>query len=54
MNHPGSYNPCVITNQEVHMVNGNIDRPGSSENQKTKKRKASTISDYFSKVAPGK
>ena len=35
MNHPGSYNPCVITNQEVHMVNGNIDRPGSSENQKT-------------------
>ena len=54
MNHPGSYNPCVITNQEVYMVNGNIDRPGSSENQKTKKRKASTISDYFSKVAPGK
>ena len=55
-NHPGSYNPTLITNQEAHMVNGNMDRQGTEgSTKKQKNRKSSTkgtmeISNYFSKA----
>ncbi|CAB4016716.1 Hypothetical predicted protein [Paramuricea clavata] len=54
--HPGLYNPSIITNQEAHMIYGNMEGTGSSkepkERQTTARKKAKTISDYFS-AAPG-
>ena len=43
-NHPGSYNPTVISNQEAHMINGNMDGKKQQKTGTTKK-----ISDFFSK-----
>ena len=60
-NHPGSYNPAVISNQA--MVNGNMNQQCSTENQKTKKSNTRgskgtvQITNFFPKVAetrPGK
>ena len=53
--HPGSYNPSVITNQEAHMIYGNMEGTGNSarSNEKGKTtKKAKTISDYFSVATP--
>ena len=53
--HPGTYNPSVITNQEAHMIYGNMEGAGSSKraNEKCKRaKKSQTISDYFSVAAP--
>ena len=37
-NHPDSYNPSVITNQEAHMIYGNMDqRQGNTEKNRTAK-----------------
>ena len=55
-NHPGSYNPSVITNQEAHMIYGNMDqRQGNTEkNKNNKQRPGSTqITDFFSKASNG-
>ena len=56
-NHPCSYNLAVITNQEAHMIYGNMDQQqGSTEKNKSKKsRPGSTqITDFFSKASnPG-
>ena len=50
-NHPGSYNPAVSTNEEAHMVNGNMDQQGSSDKQKSKKRpRSAQITEFFSKT----
>ena len=46
--HPGSYNPSLITNQEAHMIYGNMEITKSKERCKTANKKAKTISDYFS------
>ena len=43
-NHPGSYNPTVISNQEAHMIYGNMDGKKQQKTGTTKK-----ISDFFSK-----
>lgn len=40
-------NPALITNQEAHMTNGNIEK-GNTDKVKSK-RKSNTITNYFSK-----
>ena len=37
INHSGSYNPAIISNQEAHMMNGNINPQQGLENRKVKK-----------------
>ena len=43
-NHSGSYNPTVISNQEAHMIYGNMDGKKQQKTGATKK-----ISDFFLK-----
>lgn len=52
-NHPGSYNPAVITNQEAHMIYGNMDKGHTEKNTTSKsKRSGSTqITNFFSKAS---
>ena len=49
--HPGSFNPTVITNKEAHMVYGNRNKEaGSSQATDLVKKKRSKISDFFPKL----
>ena len=50
--HPGSYNPVIITNKEAHMIFGNMNKEsgGSSQTANTGKKRVTRISDYFPKV----
>ena len=50
--HPGSFNPAIITNQEAHMIYGNMDAPKNSEKKSGRKRSFSKISDFFLKTSP--
>ena len=43
--HDGSFSPSVITNPEVHMINGNIDSPKKAK--KESKSGGKTKIDYY-------
>lgn len=49
-----SYNPTVITNQEAHMVNGNMENSKTTTGSKTdiaKTKRKVTITNYFNKIS---
>ena len=48
--HPGSFNPAVITNIEVHIYGNMNKETGSSQATGLVKKKRSKISDFFSKT----
>ena len=49
--HRGSFNPAVITNKEVHIIYGNMDKEtGTSQATGFAKKKRPKISDFFSKT----
>ena len=48
--HQGTFNPAVITNKEVHMVRGNINKNDKTSHTTSNAKKISLkIYDYFSK-----
>lgn len=48
--HSGSFNPAVITNQEAHMINGNMD----SQKGHKKESSSSKITHFFKKDTSNK
>ena len=49
--HPGSFNSAIITNKDVHMIYGNMNKEaGSSQATGLVKNKRSKISDFLSKT----
>lgn len=48
--HSGSYNPTTISNQEAHMIYGNMD--GEESRKGGKRKRPSKISDFFQKASP--
>ena len=48
--HPGYYNRTTISNQEAHMINGNMD--GEESRKGGKRKRPSKISDFFQKASP--
>ena len=50
--HLGLFNPAIITNQETHMIYGNMDGKKNSEKRSGRKRTLSKMSDFFLKTNP--
>ena len=49
-NHPGSYNSFIITNQEAHMIYGNMNEQGKHNSKKEKFQRLQTTFQSWTKL----
>ena len=50
--HPASFNRVIITNQQAHMIHGNMDGQKNTEKRSQRKRTFSKTSDFFLMTNP--